>query len=175
MGYTLSTKSFNNMSRLHPALLHVVQLAITLTTQDFGVVDQSTRTAEEQNALYKAGKSQKDGYKNKSNHQTASDGYGHAVDLTAYVAGKGFDFNDWNLYYPIALAMGKAAVKLNTRVKWGGNWYEVLNDYVTVSNVTTSNVTTSSDDQTMRDAVERYKKNHPGNDFLDGPHFELVV
>lgn len=161
MGYVLSERTLGNMVGLHPKLLAVVKRAIQITKQDFGVTAKQVRTAEEQHKLFLDGASQKDGYKNKSNHQVAVDGTGHAVDLTAYVLGQGFDYKNWNLYYPIAEAMAAAARAEGARLTWGGNWYECLNDYCY-----------SATD--ARAAVERYKAKHPGPDFIDGPHFQLT-
>ena len=149
------------MAGLHPDLLRVVKRAIQITTQDFGVTAKQVRTAEEQHKLFLAGATQKDGYKSKSNHQTHGDGLGYAVDLTPYVAGKGFIPADWNLYYPIAAAMADAARQYGVRLTWGGNWYEAINDYCH----------SPSD---ARAAVERYKAKHPGPDWIDGPHFQFA-
>lgn len=159
MTYHLSVRSMRSLNRVHPDLVKCVEHAIQITSQDFGIPNQAVRTAEEQNALFKRGASQKDGYKNKSNHQITPDGYGHSVDLVPWLGGK-FTWEPWDLFYPIAFAMAEAAREVNVRLRWGGNWYEVLNDYCH-----------SADD--ARDAVDRYKRRHPGRDFIDGPHFEL--
>jgi len=161
MTYYLSTRSMDNMKGMHPNLLLVVKSAIQFSTQDFGVVAKQVRTAAEQHALFLSGATQKDGYKSKSNHQAHGDGLGYAVDLTPYVAGRGWVPEDWNLYYAIAAAMADAARKNNIRLVWGGNWYECLNDYCF----------SASD---AKAAVERYKAKHPGPDFIDGPHFQLA-
>jgi len=167
MTFSLSKRSTDNLRFVNPRLLAVVKLALARSTVDFGVVNAVVRTASEQNALYHQGRSMpgrkvtdKDGYRNKSNHQVTADGTGHSVDLTAWVGGA-WEFDDWNAYYEIAWAMAQAAQELGIRVKWGGNWYEVLNDY-------------AHNLADVKEAVERYKKAHPGSDFIDGPHFELV-
>lgn len=154
--FTLGTRSIARMKGLHPKLIAVVSRAIQLTEQDFTVV-AGFRTAAEQNALFRKGASQKDGYKNKSNHQAASDGFGHAVDLAPYKK----DPADWNNYYPIAVAMSLAATELKVKIKWGGNWYESMDQYPATL-------------LSVKLAVERYKIDHPGPDFIDGPHFELI-
>jgi len=161
MSYFLSNKTMENMKGLHPNLILVVKNAIQISTQDFGVDLPQVRTAKEQHELFLSGASKKDGYKNKSNHQVQVDGLGHAVDLTPYVAGRGFVPADWDLYYPIAFAMATAARKVNVKLVWGGNWFECLNDYCH----------SPSD---ARAAVDRYKAKHPGPDFIDGPHFQLA-
>jgi peptidoglycan LD-endopeptidase CwlK len=161
MPFVLGSKSLSNMAGLHPNLVKVVKLAITLTDVDFGLANKSARTAEEQNALFKKGVTKMDGYKKKSNHQLKADGFGYAVDLTPWINGN-WDFNDWNQYYPVASAMSKAAKKLGIKIKWGGNWMETMDQY-------------GSEVSDMKAAVERYKVKHPGPDFIDGPHFELVA
>lgn len=160
MAFKLGEASVARLARVHPDLAHVVFRAIRLTTQDFGVTT-GARTAAEQHALFLKGASQKDGYKNRSNHQVDVDGLGDAVDLTPWVTGKGYDFQSWDLAYPVAVAMSQAARELQTRIRWGGNWYEAMDQYpATIEGV--------------KAAVERYKLKHPGPDFLDGPHFELA-
>jgi peptidoglycan L-alanyl-D-glutamate endopeptidase CwlK len=164
MTYSLGTKSLANLRQVHPKLVAVVKVAITLTKQDFTVHD-GARTAAEQNTLYQKGRSRpgpivtgKDGYKNKSNHQVTPDGTGHAVDLVPWV---GKPVWDWDLIYPIALAMTQAARSAQVHIRWGGNWYECLNDYGTSI-------------EAIKEAVERYKVEHPGPDHIDGPHYELL-
>ena len=160
MTYSLGSKSLAQLARVHPDMIRVVKRAIQITTQDFAVHDGG-RTAEEQHKLFLSGASQKDGYKNKSNHQCTADGFGHAVDLVPYVTGRGLVW-DWALIYPIASAMSMASRELGVGIKWGGNWYEPMSAYgVTVKDMIAS--------------VERYKAAHPGSDFIDGPHFELTA
>lgn len=164
MSFMLSSRSLKNMDRLHPDLARVVEEALKLSSVDFGVTGQAVRTAAQQHALYLAGNSQKDGYKNRSNHQTWPDGLGHAVDLTPFVNGKPIldDVGAWELYPHIASAMSRAAryLKLAHRVTWGGNWFDTFDKY-------------GSAPEDMKAAVERYKKVHPGPDFIDGPHYQI--
>lgn len=175
MTYSLGKTSLANLALVDPAMGGVVKLAITLTTQDFGVYS-GARTAAEQNALYQIGRTKpgkrvtdKDGYKSKSNHQTKTDGYGDSVDLVPWVDGKGakgaagwFWDDTWAIHYAIAVAMSQAARQLKVKIKWGGNWYETMDQYpATIEGV--------------KAAVERYKKAHEGADFLDAPHFELAA
>lgn len=162
MGYVLGSKSLANMSPLHPNLIFVVKKAITLTTVDFGVPSTGGgRTAQEQNVLFKQGVTTKDGFKKKSNHQIKADGFGYAVDCVPWIDGA-WEHEDWEPVYFVASAMSKAANILKTKIKWGGNWSEVMSTY-------------GSDPDDMRAAVERYKVKHAGPDFIDGPHFELIL
>jgi peptidoglycan L-alanyl-D-glutamate endopeptidase CwlK len=167
MIFKFGKASIANMAGLNPKLITVANTAISLSEVDFGVQKKAVRTAFEQNQLYQQGRTKpgkrvtdKDGYKNKSNHQVTSDGTGHSVDFTAWVNGE-WDFDDWNHYYKIGHAVAQAAKIHNVKIKWGGNWYECLNDY----------------GNSLKDiikAVDRYKETHPGPDFIDGPHFELM-
>ena len=163
MTFSLSPRSRGNMAGLHPDLVRIVEGAIVSSGVDFGVTAPAIRTAEEQHALFLKGASQKDGYKNKSNHQPWSDGFGHAVDLTPYLDGKPIlDDQAFALYPAIASAMSLSAgaLGLSSRLTWGGNWLEPMSRYGS-----------SPDD--MRAAIERYKRAHPGPDFIDGPHFQI--
>lgn len=161
MTFTLGTTSRVNLARVHPALDMVVRRAITITDQDFCVHD-GARTAEEQNALFRKGASQKDGYKSKSNHQITPDGYGHAVDLVPWVGGKPVWDDTWERHYRVASAMSKAAKASGVKIRWGGNWHETMDQY-------------GDSLDAIRAAVVRYKNLHPGPDFIDAPHFELAA
>jgi len=157
MTYNLGPRSMGNLAGVDPRLLRVVQRAIQITAQDFGVAGKATRTAAEQNALYKQGVSQKDGYKYKSNHQTHVDGFGYAVDLTPFINGS-FDVNNEAAQYPIAAAMSQASAQLGIPLTWGGNWIDQLTGSTVVE---------------MKALVSRYKVQHPGPDWVDLPHFQL--
>jgi peptidoglycan L-alanyl-D-glutamate endopeptidase CwlK len=172
MGFVLGQRSLNNLNRVHPKLVAVVQRAIQISVVDFGLPDASARTAEEQNALFRQGRSQKDGYKNKSNHQVKSDGFGHAVDLVPWVpTGRNnayqFDWNDWIFFYQIAGAMGIASRELRTELVWGCAWDRLMSAYTPP--VKSVHVAAEA----MKAESRAYTIRHPGKDFLDGPHFEL--
>lgn len=161
MTFSLGATSNANLSRVHPDLQRVVRQAITLTKQDFCVYD-GARTAQEQNALFKKGVSQKDGFKNKSNHQITADGYGHAVDLVPWVNGRATWDDSWVRHYDVALAMSQASKALGIKIKWGGNWFETMDQY-------------GDNLDAIKAAVARYKVLHAGPDFIDAPHFELAA
>jgi len=92
---------------VHPDLVAVVKLAITLTEQDFSV-GEGLRSVERQKTLVAAGKSTT----MNSRHIT-----GHAVDLFPYPVSW-----DWKYFHPIADAMKQAAQTLNIDLQWGGDW-----------------------------------------------------
>lgn len=164
MTYSLGQRSRDNLRGVHPDLIRIIEGAIVSTTVDFGVAGKAVRTAEEQNALFKLGRSQKDGYKSKSNHQPHADGLGHAVDLTPYVGGMFITTEKaWDYYPSIASAMSYSAKALGLagRLRWGCNWLEYMSQY-------------GSTALDMKAAIDRYKMAHPGPDFIDGPHFELA-
>ena len=64
-------------------------------------------------------------------------------------------------FYDIAAAMRGAALIRGVVLTWGGVWDRRLN-YLPATAAG------------LKAAVEAYKVRHPGVDFLDGPHFELV-
>lgn len=108
--FRLSKRSLSKLEGVHPDLVKVVMLAITLTEIDFGVTE-GLRTVERQRILKAKGASQT----MNSRHIT-----GHAVDLVAYI---GSDISwDWPLYYKIADAMKRAAQALDLPIVWGGDW-----------------------------------------------------
>ncbi len=113
--WVLSARSEARMVGVHSDLKAVVRRAIQLSPFDFGITS-GKRTAQEQNALFKKGASQLDGYSRKSRHQT-----GHAVDFVVYDEnGKvtwGFSY-----YEQVSWAFKQAARELGVPIKWGGDW-----------------------------------------------------
>ena len=151
MSYKLSQRSLDRLEGVDERLVAVVKQAITTTKIDFGVI-QGMRTLEMQKALVAKGASQT----MKSKHLT-----GHAVDLMAYIEGRG----SWelNLYDDLADAMKEAGDTLGVRLRWGAAWH--INDL-------------RKWEYTMEDAMNSYidtRRSQVRRPFIDGPHFELVV
>jgi peptidoglycan L-alanyl-D-glutamate endopeptidase CwlK len=109
-GFAFSARSLKNLQGVHPDLIRVTKRALELTTVDFAITE-GLRTREHQSELVAAGKSQT---KN-SRHIT-----GHAVDVMAYVNGKGTW--TWQYYERIAEAFKKAANEFDIQIVWGGDW-----------------------------------------------------
>lgn len=116
----LGPTSLARLHGVHPKLVAVVRLATTLSSQDF-LVNQGLRLLAEEKANVAKGTSRT----LNSMHLVQPDGYGHAVDLAAYVDGQ----IDWGAQHdwPIAAAMQSAAQKLATTLRWGGVWDATLN------------------------------------------------
>lgn len=158
MSFKLSNRSRDNLRGVHPKLVRVVERAIEITKVDFGVT-QGLRTEIEQEQLVAAGKSQT----MKSKHLRQEDGFGHAVDLVAYVHTDGGAHVSWelNLYDDIADAMKKAAREVGLSVRWGAAWQ--VNDITVWQG-------------TMEDAMMSYidlRRSQGRRPFIDGPHFEI--
>lgn len=114
--FKLSTKSIQNLDGVYSPLYKVIRLALTITKVDFGIPSNGgLRTAEEQQALYKQGKTTLDGYLKVSNHQS-----GNAFDVFAYVDGKA-SYEKEHLY-EVATAILAAASQLGVPLAWGGHW-----------------------------------------------------
>ena len=107
MSYKLGTRSLQNLSGVHPDLVSVVKRAITLSEQDFTVIE-GIRNINRQRELFKAGKSTT----MNSRHLT-----GHAVDIAPWPISW-----EWEEFYPIADAMKQAAEELEVDLEWGGDW-----------------------------------------------------
>jgi peptidoglycan L-alanyl-D-glutamate endopeptidase CwlK len=107
MSYSLSLRSRQRLSGVHPDLVAVVKRAIELTTQDFAVIE-GIRSTERQRQLVAKGASTT----MNSRHIT-----GHAVDLAPWPISW-----DWEYFYPIADAMKNAAEELGVDLEWGGDW-----------------------------------------------------
>jgi|TARA_R110002124_G_scaffold282487_1_gene457662 peptidoglycan L-alanyl-D-glutamate endopeptidase CwlK len=150
VSFKLSKRSLDKMEGVDSNLVDVTKRAIELTKVDFGVI-YGMRTEEEQAKLVAAGKSQT----MKSNHLV-----GRAVDLMAYVDGKGC----WelNVYDDLCDAMKAAAQELDIAVKWGAAWSE--GDIRTYPG-------------SAEDAMMKYidlRRSQGRRPFIDGPHFELM-
>ena len=107
MTYRLSNKSLQKLDGIHPDMVAVVKLAISITGQDFSV-GEGLRSVSRQKKLVATGKSTT----MNSRHIT-----GHAVDLFPYPLSW-----DWEYFYPIADAMKAAAKELKIDLEWGGDW-----------------------------------------------------
>ena len=117
MAFKLSSRSLGKLEGVHPDMVNTVKRAIELTKVDFGVT-YGVRTLEEQEKLYKAGRSQT----MKSKHLIQDSGYSHAVDLVAY-DGSNVVW-ELNVYDDICDAMAEAAKEVGAAIKWGAAWSE---------------------------------------------------
>ena len=108
MSYKLGTRSLQNLSGVHPDLVAVVKLAISITEQDFTVIE-GVRNINRQRELVKAGKSTT----MNSRHIT-----GHAVDMVPWPV----DWNDLERFEVVSEAMKTAAEELDIPIVWGGDW-----------------------------------------------------
>jgi peptidoglycan L-alanyl-D-glutamate endopeptidase CwlK len=150
MGFKLSQRSIDRMEGVDQRLVDCVMRAIELTEVDFGVT-QGLRTIEEQEALVAKGASKT----MKSKHID-----GLAVDLMAYVAGRGC----WelNVYDEIADAMKAAAKELDVPIRWGAAWHiSDIRDW----------------EGTMEEAMNDYvdtRRAEGRRPFIDAPHFEIM-
>ena len=102
------------LDSVDPVLKLVAQVALKHSPVDFSVYS-GYRTAEEQNKLFKDGKSNCDGYKVESKHQS-----GLAIDVVGLVGNKA----SWGqpTYQLIDVAFKRAAFLLDVPIEWGGNW-----------------------------------------------------
>lgn len=117
--FQLSQTSNQRRVGVDPRLIQISDRALEISVIDFGISKHGgKRTAEEQNKLYKNGKSRADGHVNKSYHQS-----GKALDFYAFVNGKA----SWHPGHlaMVAAAMLQAAAELGYRVTWGGLWHPV--------------------------------------------------
>ncbi len=156
MTFSLGKGSRAELVGVHPKLVAVVERAIAMTSQDFGVHD-GLRTEAEQRRYLATGVSTT----MNSKHMKQSDGWAHAVDLVPYVNGK--LRWEWPPIYHIAAAVREAAISESVRLRWGGCWAEL-------------NKLGASPGE-LEDAVQEYvaRKVKAGNRaFIDGPHYELM-
>ncbi len=156
--YRHGAKSNERLKTLYPPLRECVELAITISIQDWVVLETDRTLATQKQYLAKGSTRTL-----KSKHLLQPDGFAHAVDLGAWDGEKviwGFDD-----YFEIAQAVDQAASRLGIagHVRWGAVWDRVLDDFGGL---------TKAD---YVKAVDEYKVRHKGPDFLDGPHYEWVA
>lgn len=108
--FTLSDRSEQRLSGVHPDMQRVVRLALAKNIIDFAVTE-GLRTRERQAELVSKGASKT----LNSRHIT-----GHAVDLAPLIGGE--IRWDWPPFYKIAEAMKAAAKELGVAIVWGGDW-----------------------------------------------------
>lgn len=126
-------RSLDNLKGVHPNLVKVLEASIIDTPIDFTIV-QGVRDVKTQQEYYSWGRTKinpntkkmtivtyVDGVKRKSNHQIKSDGYGHAVDLYAYINGS-VQVNDVKSLKIISDHIKKKAKELGIKITWGGDW-----------------------------------------------------
>lgn len=110
MTITLSTRSLERLTGVHPHLVAIVKRAALISDLDFTVLE-GLRTVERQKQLVAQGASKT----MKSRHIT-----GHAVDLAPMLDGK--VSWDWPLYHRLAPIVKKAASDVGHPIEWGGDW-----------------------------------------------------
>lgn len=150
-GFKFGASSERELVGVNADLVRVTRLALQYCTQDFTVYD-GIRTLKEQQQHVKNGTSKT----MQSKHLQ-----GLAVDLVPWI--NGAPKWDWDGCYKIACAVDKAATELGLahRITWGGAWDRRLSDF-------------GGDVSAYAKEVQLYQARHPGPDFIDGPHFEIL-
>lgn len=157
MTYSLGSKSLAELSGVHPDIIAVEKLAISISKQDFSVHD-GLRTIEEQREYVRRGVSKT----MNSMHMKQPDGFGHAVDNVPWINGK--LRWEWPPIYEIAVAVRQAAVELNVHLIWGAVWDRPFNELPGTADG-------------MKRAVDAYvarRKKMGKAAFIDGPHWQLA-
>lgn len=162
MAYALGAKSRAKLVGVHPIIVKVVERAISISEQDFGVYE-GLRTVARQKLLVAAGASHTlDSMHIPRPDQTGKtkDVLGHAVDLVPWIDGE-FRW-EWGPCYEIAAPMDAAATELNVAqiLCWGGVCDKWMAAY-------------GGSAQNIHVEVAAYQNRHRGIDFIDGPHFQI--
>lgn len=151
IAFKLSDRSRKILAEAHPDIIKVIELAIEITSVDFGVTC-ARRTEAEQKLLIGKGASWTMDSKHLKNPA-------EAVDLVAYIGSRvSWEFP---LYHEIAEAVREAAIECEVPIRWGGAW-----------NVRDIRKWTGSMAQAMDFYVDERRKSGAKINF-DGPHFEL--
>lgn len=161
MTHTFGAASIAQMNGVDARLVKVNYRSLELTNE-LGFTDyccyDGIRTYAEQVEFVRTGVS-------KTMHSKHLEGL--AVDNVPFIVGKPRWL--WPQIYEIAACMFLAAKELNTPIRWGCVWDRTLNDLCL-------GVT---DPKALPKALQKegldYNARHPGKDFPDGPHYELIV
>jgi len=158
MSFKFGAESLLNLQGCHPVLRDVAMGAIAESGDDFGIYE-GLRSPERQREYLRRGVTKT----LKSKHLKQADGFSHAFDAVPWISGS-FRW-EWEPLYQIACAIDQVATRLGVaaRIRWGGVWDRTLAEYGAGTAIS------------MRQAVQAYTQRHPGPDFIDGPHFELVA
>jgi len=114
--YTFGNKSISKLNEVHEDLKKLMYEALKASPIDFGI-SCGRRGIEEQNKLFKEGKTKCDGINIKSKHNYMP---ALAVDFYPYINGKA----SWDKVH-LALVAGvilATADKLGINVRWGGTF-----------------------------------------------------
>lgn len=112
----MNDASKRRLTKLHPELAKRASLISELTNQGLTIeVVQGLRTFEEQNELYKEGRTKPSQVVTNSKGGQSNHNYGLAVDLCPFVNGK----PQWNDNEG-SIQIGVEAAKHG--LEWGGNW-----------------------------------------------------
>jgi peptidoglycan LD-endopeptidase CwlK len=128
--FSWGNKSKERMEGVNPLLIECATRALAMSKHDMTIPGMGgVRTAEEQNAIFKEGNSQKDGFKKKSYHQS-----GNAIDIIpvqgGYTNDKAFRhfaacmFHSWQMmiFYGHDDPGMKELVPDGLCLEWGGHW-----------------------------------------------------
>ena len=116
--FELSGKSKSHLVDVHPDLVRLAHRAIKHSRIDFGI-SEGVRSEDRQYELYH----QKKTTTLYSQHFIKeSTGYGHAIDIFAYINGQA----NWNFrnYGPLIQAFQTEAIALGIQVQFGHLWKE---------------------------------------------------
>lgn len=152
--FMLGSGSLKRLEAVSPTLVMLVKDAITITKQDFSVLEGLRSIEDEQKHIDNHTSKLHDPRNCK--HCAQLDGFSHAVDLVPYVNNE--PSWDWQYIWAIAFAMRDAAIRHKVLIKWGAVWDKPLNSL-------------SGD---LKKEAHDYCERHPGKDFEDGPHYELI-
>jgi peptidoglycan L-alanyl-D-glutamate endopeptidase CwlK len=169
MTYVLSAGSLGLITKVDQRLVKVAQLAITLTTQDFGFTEEQSRTLAEEAQKIAKGDSQ-----TLRSHHLINDGsltwektpsaigYSGALDAVPW-NGTAFVW-EWPRIYQVAAAFRAASDQLNTPITWGGVWDKLMSEYG-------STPAEIAAEELAYVARQKAAGNH--RVLIDGPHYEL--
>lgn len=109
------------MKGVHPHLVNVIEAAAEKMPFDI-VILEGVRTKERQKVLLDQGASKT----LDSRHLVADDGYGHALDIAPMLDTDGDGKKEpswhWPHYHELAKHVKAAALALNVKLRWGGDW-----------------------------------------------------
>lgn len=127
--YKYGKSSEARFKGVHPDMVRFARILLYYSRYDLGI-SEGVRSVETQQKLYASGRTKPgpwktncDGIKVKSNHQTKDDGYGYALDIFPYdMTTKKPTYSDEYMNYIGNLGKAISVLFFNGKIHWGGDY-----------------------------------------------------
>lgn len=124
--FKFSQRSQANLENVHPELVRVTYKALSISRYDFGV-SEGVREYERQIQLLR---DKRTTVRHSEHFIQKKTGFGHAIDIYAFVNGKAqFEEHGIKYYGPIIQAFTTAAIMYGTQIQFGHLWKDFRDSF----------------------------------------------